>query len=313
MQNIFEPVRIKGKLRARNVSTNTIAPEGEIRYIQILTAEKNKQLLVVDHITGRITRINPAQANMTPKPTKKSFEDVIQSRDPKTMFDNLSHLTKMVGKGIQPSLLITGAAGVGKTHLVKKTLAELGLRESEDFVHFKGRATAAGLFITLYENSDRIVVLDDCDSVFRDDDAVNILKAALDSYDTRRISYLTSKPLKDSFDQAVPRHFEFTGRIIFISNKSRESLDEAIRSRSFVADITMTTDQLFQRLEQLMPDMERSIPMTAKQQALSIMKKLHAEYAGFEVNLRTFIKAARICAMGFDTPEMMVAEQCIGA
>jgi len=310
MQNVFEPVRIKNKLHARCVATNEIVSTDTIRYIQLLNAEKNKQFLMVDPITQRVTRINPTNTTQS-GPAKKSFANIIQQRDPQEMFDNLAHLTRMVGKGIQPSLLITGAAGTGKTHLVKQTLSEIGLRESEDFVHFKGRATAAGLFITLYENSDRIVVLDDCDSVFRDDDAVNILKAALDSYDTRRISYITSKPLKDSYDQPVPRHFEFTGRVIFISNKSRESLDEAIRSRSFVADITMTTEQLFARLEQLMPTMERAIPMTAKKEALCLMRELHAEYTGFEVNLRTFIKAARICAMGFSNTKMMIAEQCI--
>jgi hypothetical protein len=41
------------------------------------------------------------------------------------------------------------------------------------------------------------------------------------------------------------------------------------------------------------------------------MKSLDAKYAGIEVNLRSFIKAARICAMGFDNPEEMVAEQII--
>jgi hypothetical protein len=43
------------------------------------------------------------------------------------------------------------------------------------------------------------------------------------------------------------------------------------------------------------------------------MKDLHGKYEGVAVNLRSFIKAARICAMGFDNPEMMVAEQIIGA
>ena len=120
----------------------------------------------------------------------------------------------------------------------------MGLVESTDFVHFKGRATAAGLFVTLYDNSDKIVVLDDCDSVFKDDDAVNILKGALDSYDTRKISYLTTKPLKDEFGSHLPRSFEFTGKIIFISNISQSKLDEAIRSRSFVSDIDLTKKQM---------------------------------------------------------------------
>jgi hypothetical protein len=217
----------------------------------------------------------------------------------------------MVGRGIQPSLVITGGAGMGKTHLVKNTLEGMGLRESYDFVHFKGRATAAGLFITLYENSDKIIVLDDCDSVFRDDDAVNILKGALDSYDTRKISYITTKALKDEFGAEVPRHFEFSGRIIFISNISQSKLDEAIRSRSFVADVDLTTEQMFARMEQLMAKMESKIPMAAKQQALEYMKELDKEFDGLEINLRSFIKAARICAMGFENPKMMIAEQII--
>jgi hypothetical protein len=156
-------------------------------------------------------------------------------------------------------------------------------------------------------------VLDDCDSVFKDDDAVNILKGALDSYDSRKISYITSKPLKDEFGEEVPRHFEFTGRVIFISNIDQSKLDEAIRSRSFVADIEMTQDQMFTRIEQLMPKMETRIPLAAKTQALQLMKELNAEFSGLDVNLRSFIKAARICAMGFDNPKMMIAEQIIKA
>jgi hypothetical protein len=227
------------------------------------------------------------------------------------MFDNIENLTRMVAKGLQPSLMITGGPGLGKTHIVKSVLEDMGLRESYEFVHFKGRATAAGLFVTLYENSDRIIVLDDCDSVFRDDDAVNILKGALDSYDTRKISYITSKPLKDEFGEPLPRHFEFTGRIIFISNISMENLDEAIRSRSFVADVDLTIDQLFQRMEQLIGKFETCIPMAAKTRALSIMKELHSEFEGVEINLRSFIKASRICAMGFEDAREMIAEQII--
>ena len=313
--NVFEAVRVKGRLMAKNVNTGEFAPKGLIRDVQLRTAEANREVLMVS-ANGRVTRVAAATAGVAvapAAPSKMSFLSVVESRDPQVMFDNLERLTKMVGRGIQPSLVITGMAGTGKTHLVKETLKQMGLRESYEFVHFKGRATAAGLFITLYQNSDKVVVLDDCDSVFKDDDAVNILKAALDSYDTRKISYISSKPLKDEFGEPIPAHFEFTGRIIFISNIHQSKLDEAIRSRSFVSDISMNTTQMFQRMEQLMPSMERSIPLAAKQQALEIMQKLDKQFRGIDVNLRSFIKAARICAMGFEDPEMMVAEQIIAA
>lgn len=309
MTNVFKPVRIKGKLFGKHVATGEIAGKDVIRHIQLLNAEKNNEVLFVA-ANGRVSRM-PMPSNVPAEPQKLSFMSVKQKQDPQTMFDNIERLTKMVGRGIQPSLVITGGAGMGKTHLVKNTLEGMGLRESYDFVHFKGRATAAGLFITLYENSDKIIVLDDCDSVFRDDDAVNILKGALDSYDTRKISYITTKALKDEFGAEVPRHFEFSGRIIFISNISQSKLDEAIRSRSFVADVDLTTDQMFARMEQLIDKMESRIPHAAKKQALALMKELNEEFEGLEINLRSFIKAARICAMGFEDPKMMIAEQII--
>ena len=310
MNNIFEAVEVKGKLVARNLATGKIAPKGEIRDIQIRNAYKENMHLIVDGVTGRISKISNT-SNKPLVPSKESFANVLEKRNPEVMFNNLRNLTKMVGKGLQPSLVVTGMAGMGKTHIVKETLAELGLRESFEFVHFKGRATAAGLYITLYENSDKIVVLDDCDSVFKDDDAVNILKGALDSYDIRRISYITSRELKDSYQNPVPRQFEFTGRVIFISNIAQNKIDEAIKSRSFVQDINMSTEQVFQRMEQLLDKIEPSIKKENKVMALSIMKKLHMKYSGVEVNIRSLIKAARICQMKFDNPEEMICEQII--
>jgi len=311
MMNVFHPVRVKGKLVARNEATGSFAPVGLIRDVQLRNAEANGEVLVFNSANGRVTRIAKSNVGSTAAPLKMSFLNVVEKRDPEVMFNNLERLTKMVGRGIQPSLVVTGMAGMGKTHIVKETLTDMGLIESKDFVHFKGRATAAGLFVTLYENSDKIIILDDCDSVFRDDDAVNILKGALDSYDTRKISYITSKPLKDEYGDPLPRHFEFTGRVIFISNISQSKLDEAIRSRSFVADISMNTEQMFLRMEQLIGKMENKIPMAAKKQALEIMKDLHSKYEGIDINLRSFIKAARICAMGFEDPTSLVAEQII--
>jgi hypothetical protein len=43
------------------------------------------------------------------------------------------------------------------------------------------------------------------------------------------------------------------------------------------------------------------------------MQELHSEFAGVDINLRSFIKAARICAMGFEDPKSMIAEQIIPA
>ncbi len=67
----------------------------------------------------------------------KAFLQAKEAQDPSEMFKNIERLTKMVGRGLQPSLVITGGAGMGKTHIVKSTLEGMGLQESYDFVHFK--------------------------------------------------------------------------------------------------------------------------------------------------------------------------------
>jgi hypothetical protein len=312
MRNVFEPVKLQGKLVAKCIETGSIASADKIRDVQIRNAFKNGEVLAVDPDNGRVTRLNASIfGKSTSSGAKLNFMNVTSKRDPQIMFDNLTRLTKMVARGVQPSLLVTGGAGLGKTFLVKQTLQSCGLRESYEFVHYKGRSTAAGMFITLFQNSNKIVVFDDCDSIFKDADAVNMLKAALDSYDTRRISYITSKPLKDEHGDPIPTTFEFTGKVIFISNISQSALDEAIKSRSFVADIALTTQQMFERIESLMQKMEPSIPLPAKQQAFALMQKLDSKFEGVQINLRSFIKAARICAMGFEDPEAMVAEQII--
>jgi len=316
-----KPIRVNGKITGENIATGDRVKHKEeggtvgLRYTQLNTAEKSGQILQQDEKTGKWRRLKPeATKDIVDNAGKLNFTDYIDHRDPKQMFDQLELLTQMVVTGIQPSLLVTGGAGLGKTHIVKETILNMGRVESRDFVHFKGRATAPGLYITLYENADSIIILDDCDSVFKDDDAVNMLKAALDSEgDTRKISYLSAKLLKDENDQYIPRHFEFTGRVIFITNIAQRKLDAALKSRSFVADITMTKEQVFERMEQVMPKIEPRIPLEKKQEALALMKKLDKEYANVEINLRSFIKAARICSMGFDNSHDMVAEQIIPA
>jgi len=253
------------------------------------------------------------QAEKNMSTPKISFKTMQQTKSPSKMFSDMTNLVKMVASGISPSLLITGMPGLGKTYTVTNTLKSMDMVEDVDFVHIKGRSTAAGLFINLYENSDKVIVFDDCDSVFKNADAVNLLKGALDSYDKRVISWMVAKPLKDSDGEPLPRSFEFTGRIIFISNLPIASVDAAIRSRAFAQDITLTTTQLIQRMSDLLPMVEQQIDdIQLKREALESLKKANEKYAGVELNFRSLIKAIRIRQMNFDGWEDMVAEQVMG-
>ena len=140
-------------------------------------------------------------------------------------FNFLQDLTSMVVRGATPSLIVTGEGGLGKTHTVTQTIKDNSLDEN-DFVTFKGYSTARGLYNTLYDHNGKLIVFDDCDSVLEDKVALNILKSALDSYETRQITWMGRMTKSDEYQN----QFNSTGRIIFISNKDKSKIDSAILS-----------------------------------------------------------------------------------
>jgi hypothetical protein len=226
--------------------------------------------------------------------------------DINTRFGFVEKLVNMVATGVQPSAVITGEGGLGKTYTVTKTLEANGYKDISDLAEFqvgsvintrkcfttvKGYSTAKGLYRTLFENNKSIIVFDDCDAVLKDPIALNILKGALDSYGKRIISWNA-----DMKDDDLPRSFEFTGRVIFISNMDQEKIDQAIRSRSMMIDLSMSLDQKIDRMEfiaksdEFLPEYDSVI----KSDSLALIREIKSDCK--EISLRTLIAVCKIRA-----------------
>jgi len=201
-------------------------------------------------------------------------------------FNFLRDLTKMVVNGITPSIIIVGDGGLGKTHTVKSTITESNIDENA-YTFIKGYSTARGLYNTLYDNNGKIIIFDDCDSVLDDRVAVNILKSALDSYDSREISWLSKMAKSDEY----PNKFEFTGRIIFISNKRKSSIDGAILSRSLTVDLTMTPSEKILRMKHILPHILPDYETKIKEEALNFLDQNKDKC---QLNMRTLIMISKI-------------------
>lgn len=201
-------------------------------------------------------------------------------------FEFLKQLTGLVLDGITPSLIVTGEGGLGKTHSVMEVISEKGLYPHE-WIQFKGYSTARGLYNTLYDNNGKTIVFDDCDSILEDRVAVNILKSALDSYETRKISWMSRMSRGDEY----PQQFDFTGSIIFISNKPMSSIDGAILSRSLTVDLSMTGDEKIQRMTYILPNILPDVPIGVKVDALRFLESKKSE---MDLNLRSLIITSKI-------------------
>ena len=207
-------------------------------------------------------------------------------------FEFLNNLTTMVVNNATPSLIVTGEGGLGKTHSVTETIKSNDLSDDE-YIFFKGYSTARGLYNTLYDNNGKLIIFDDCDSVLDDKVALNILKSALDSYEKRTISWMAKMNKNDEY----PQQFEFTGRIIFISNKSITDINEAVRSRSLTVDLTMTPSDKIERMGAIIENILPEYSLEFKKDALTFLSEVCNEVS---VNMRMLIM---ITKMRFSYPE----------
>jgi hypothetical protein len=231
--------------------------------------------------------------------------------DPKIIFDDLAKLVTMVAKGAANSLLVLGQSGIGKTHTVMQSIKSAGLKEEDDYIVIKGFSTAAGMYRTLYINNDKLVIYDDADAVFKDANGVNILKAALDSYEKRVLTWSTMRSFDpESMDTAeieaaldegrLPRKFEFTGRIIFISNLPRSKMDAALLTRVIAApDVTLKNEDIIKRMKDILPSISPEVPMKTK---MMVFEQLEAEAEGRDkqLSIRTLVNAIKFANFGIE-------------
>jgi len=149
------------------------------------------------------------------------------------------------------SIVLSGPGGVGKSYEIFDEMEKRGI----DYTLVKGYSSPRALFNTLRDNSDQVVVFDDCDSIWEDANALNVLKAALET--NRKGSRVVTWSLAEENEE-----FEFTGKIVFMSNKdffsSRSKLKHivAVLTRVFFLQITFNQDQMMRRIEMVAKNIE---------------------------------------------------------
>ena len=234
--------------------------------------------------------------------TKQDTTDIPKSRFTiNERFGFINDMVMMLARGEQPSVVITGPGGLGKSFSVLKALNTSGFTDisladeyftpsSRTFCVVKGHSSPRGLFRILWENKSGVIVFDDCDSVLKDPVSLNLLKGALDSYSRRIITWRS----ETKSDDDMPHTFEFKGRIVFISNMSSNALDQAIVTRSMVVDLSMTLEQKIERMLEIAveDDFMPEYSLDEKQDAIELVNDLRETVK--ELSIRTLIQVIKI-------------------
>jgi len=131
-------------------------------------------------------------------------------------------------------------AGLGKTYNTIKILK----KHKKEYIYNSGVTTAVALYKLLQDNNDKIIILDDIETIFKDERIINILKAALWEVDGQRtISYKSSAKTLEDYKES----FIYTGGIIILANEIKGKNDEsykALMSRCLKYELNYTYNEI---------------------------------------------------------------------
>jgi hypothetical protein len=163
----------------------------------------------------------------------KNSNPIVQ--EVKEKFETVKQMTKIfaTSNGAINGLIITGNAGIGKTHFVRQAFIETGTKDRTDEI--KGSSiTAPAFYYKLWMNRmpGQILVLDDVDLVQKSKAEVSaildLMKGATEPTKGERIlSWLRASVNALFRENGVPESFDFQGSIVWITNETQESLAKA--------------------------------------------------------------------------------------
>lgn len=132
----------------------------------------------------------------------------------KERFAMLADLTEEAIMGNSRSLIVTGPPGIGKTYSIEQKLRQL----KAVWASVSGGISPVGLYKLAYANKMKgnVILIDDGDEVFRDEDSLNITKAMTDTKEKRIISW--RKDSRSLLEDDVEKSFVYSGSLIMASN-----------------------------------------------------------------------------------------------
>ena len=213
-------------------------------YIRKSNAQRNKTNRLADKVM---------QAHLV-APVIVETDEQVETRISER-FEVLEYMTEAAISGDARSMIVSGPAGLGKSHTVETALSKWD-PAGDFYTQIKGYVRAPGLFKLLYKHrhAGRVLVFDDADDVFLDDVSIGLLKAVCDSSDRRVVHYITETTMiDDETNEVLPKSFQFDGTIIFITNMDFDAAIErgsklaphmqALVSRSHYIDLALKTKQ----------------------------------------------------------------------
>jgi hypothetical protein len=234
--------------------------------------------------------VSPASSNEVILPTKELQEiwDSVQDISPKQIMQTLEDDTRRIAQGdkLLPGLLVYGKPGTGKTQTIREVLKEEGIKPV--IIDEKLSAYSRVLWALYEYRTNEVIIIDDNDSIFDNEDNVNLLKKVLDMKPVRRVEI--NQPVKIFGSQnVVDESFDFDSKLIFISNKVQ--MDSAIKSRlsGVMHEINFTKEEMLELIKENLFNLYKDISSITDQMRKDVYDFVEAIMPGVnDIDYRAF-------------------------
>lgn len=164
-------------------------------------------------------------------------------------FTSISLLAEAAASLKIRSMIVSGSPGTGKTFEVVKAMKAQEARDRNFYCHhIKGTISPVALYIELYRARHGVLILDDTDEAFTDNESLQLLKAATESSKDRSIAYRKLSMALEA--EGIPTEFNFEGCVIVLTNtnledahKTKQGHYDAIMSRAHFVNAVLKTDR----------------------------------------------------------------------
>jgi Cdc6-like AAA superfamily ATPase len=197
-------------------------------------------------------------------------------------FELISELVEGVSLGALNGLAVSGPPGIGKTYTVMNVVDRV--KGNKKFVAYSGHVTPLSLYNILAENrDDAIIVFDDCDEVFTNHLALNILKPAMDTKKTRIVSWATSQS-----NRVSDPVFTFKSNVILVTNTVLATSPhyKAFVDRIHHVELDVSYEERLAKIYDIVNTSKTVEPQLAREVAEYLIDEKPAD----ELSLRTFVK-----------------------
>jgi hypothetical protein len=211
-------------------------------------------------------------------------------------YQNTVNHIGLLTNGNAKAIILCGPPGMSKTYIVKRTLYMEKYIPQKEYIVVKGATMGiSDVYSFLYENRHKIIVFDDFDTPLRNPDIVNMIKSITDTYGKRILAMPREKMVQSGGDQEIynaPSRFEFTGKVIIITNLDKSQIEPALMSRAPVHEVKFDSKKILEMIDGMIIYINPSVSIELKHEVLDYLHVLYKkDPKNTKIDFRTFVTA----------------------